>query len=166
MGQAGGGWAWGWSGEEPPELGPTEGDWQPLQWWTQAWVPECQVCGRNYAPHAIAPSYFKCRTVPLAACLFFFSRPGLTQLLVSKLKLGLGFLPVSVKAPEISMGKVSCALVPLHSCVRNLTYYHSPWPYPIFTHRSSAHSSSFFLVLSVCSVLYLEGRENGWGKRL
>ena len=26
-----GGWAWGWSGEEPPELGPVEGDWQPLQ---------------------------------------------------------------------------------------------------------------------------------------
>ena len=126
LGQAGVGWAWGWSGEEPPELGPTEGDWQPLQWWTQAWVPECQVCGRNYAPRAIAPSYFKCHTVPLAACLFFFSRPGLTQLIVSKLKLGLCFLPVSVKAPEISMGKVSCALVPLHSCVRNLTYYHSP----------------------------------------
>ena len=31
MGQAGVGWAWGWSGEEPPELGPIEGDWQPLQ---------------------------------------------------------------------------------------------------------------------------------------
>lgn len=122
--------------------------------------------GGNYAPHAVAPSYFKCRTVPLAACLFFFSRPGLTQLLVSKSKLGLCFLPVSVEAPEISMGKVSCALVPVHSCVKNLTYYHSPWPYPIFIHRSSAHPSSFFLVLSVCSVLYLEGRGNGWGKRL
>lgn len=122
--------------------------------------------GGNYAPCAVVPSYFKCRTVPLVACLFFFSRPGLTQRLVSKWKLGLCFLPVSVKAPEISMGKVSCALVPVHSCVKNLTYYHSPWPYPIFTHRSSAHPSSFFLVLSVCSVLYLEGRENGWGKRL
>lgn len=25
------GWAWGWSGEEPSELGPVEGDCQPLQ---------------------------------------------------------------------------------------------------------------------------------------
>lgn len=70
------------------------------------------------------PLYFKCRTVPLAARLFFW-RQGLTQLLVYKLKLGLRFLPVSVKAPEISMGKVSCLLLSFHSSVENLSYYHS-----------------------------------------
>ena len=112
--------------------------------------------GRKLRPTCCSPLIFQVpHSAPGRLPVFLFKARSYSAPCI---RVGLCFLPVSVEAPEISMGKVSCALVPVHSCVKNLTYYHSPRPYPIFIHRSSARPSSFFLVLSVCSVLYLEGR--------
>ena len=109
-----------------------------------------------------SPSYFKCRTVPLAACLFF-SRQGLTQLLVYKLKLGLRFLPVSAKAPEISVGKVSCLFLSLHSSVENLSYYHSPGFIPfLFPDLQQICPVSFWFCLFVLFLIWRSERMDEW----
>lgn len=127
-----------------------------------------QSVGGNYAPHAVAPFVFQVlHSTPGRFPVFLFKARSYSAP-CSQVKTRTLLPPCFSQGPwdqhgEGQLRPCTCSFLcqELDLLPFALTLFHFHWQ--IFS-----TSVQFLLgfVCSVCSVLYLEGRGNGWGKRL
>ena len=121
--------------------------------------------GRNYAPHAVAPFVFQLlHSTPGRFPVFLFKVRSYSAP-CSQVKTRTLLPPCFSQGPWDQHGEGQLRPCTCSFLCQELDLL--PFTLTLFHFHSQIFSTSVqFLLGFVCSVLYLEGRGNGWGKRL